>query len=399
MYKTKYFSALTAMLGIISTLVLTSCDTNPNSTTDTYYIVSDGTSVSANEEEAQHAPAKFMYDDMTTLYGYNQLSDRQKEIYDDVVQRLSHFEPTIPLEASSEEMEKILELIRIEQLSFSHVVGRSIGDFNTETQKYDINIEYRFTDVQLEQMNYEVVKKADSIMLGITDDMTDYDKLKYFHDYLITNTESNVNDEYSDTMYGTLIRKKALCEGYAKTFSYLCNRAGIKNLIVTGYTGVAHMWNMVKLGDKWYHVDVTWDNPDKRISEYFPDLIQYQYLLTTDDVIENHRNIDRDLFIPPVADDLSMSYFEQEDLNPANYDELLDLFNKRLPIVKDTKQKYMLLKFNSTDMYAKIVKLLTTPDDKNMCVIDYYSQRNGMRITLTDYYSMDRVLLLIFYYE
>ncbi len=397
MIKNKCFAVLLSLVS--SVILLCSCDNTKPPEEGTYNVVSGGTSVTVTEESSpDYNTPSFTFDNMTTQYGYYQLSDSEKEIYNKIVESLSNFEPKIPLDCDAKTFEKILELIRIEQLSFSQVVDRSIGDFDSDAQKYNVDMQYRFTSVQIEQMNFEVQKKADEIMQGIKDDMTDYQMLKYFHDYLITNCESSTDDEYADTMYGTLIRKKALCEGYAKTFSYLCNRAGIPNMIVTGYTGVAHMWNMVQLDGKWYHVDVTWDNPDSRISEYFPDLILYQYFLTTDDVVENYREIYANLFTPPKADDQSMTYFNKENFAPEDYDDTLQILNKILPNVKGKNKRYMMLKFDSNDMYFRVYGLLTKPDENGKCVIDYYSAQNQIKITMTDYYSMDRIILFVFSY-
>lgn len=397
MSKNKYFAVLLSMASSIA--LLCSCDNTKPPEEGTYNVVSGGTSITVTEEKSpDYNTPSFTFDNMTTHYGYYQLSDKEKEIYDQTVENLSRFEPHVPLDCDAKTFEKILELIRIEQLSFSQVVDRSIGEFDSDTQKYNVDIEYRFTPVQIEQMNFEVQKKADEIMQGITDDMNDYQKLKYFHDYLIINCESSTDDEYGDTMYGTLIRKKALCEGYAKTFSYLCNRAGIPNIIVTGYTGVAHMWNMVQLDGKWYHIDVTLDSPDARISEYFPDLILYQYFLTTDDVVENYREIYTNLFAPPNAEDTSMTYFNKENFAPDDYDDTLQILNKILPNVKAKNKHYMMLKFGSNDMYFRVYGLLTKPDENGKCVIDYYSAQNQIQITMTDYYSMDRIILFVFSY-
>lgn len=52
---------------------------------------------------------------------------------------------------------------------------------------------------------------------------------------------------------------KVVCEGYSKAFQYLCDLSGIECYTVSGYAdGGRHMWNIVVLDGKSYHVDVTW---------------------------------------------------------------------------------------------------------------------------------------------
>ncbi len=55
---------------------------------------------------------------------------------------------------------------------------------------------------------------------------------------------------------------KVVCEGYSKAFKYLCDKSSLACILVTGTMDGGkgagnHMWNIVKLGDKNYLVDVT----------------------------------------------------------------------------------------------------------------------------------------------
>ena len=44
---------------------------------------------------------------------------------------------------------------------------------------------------------------------------------------------------------------------------------GIENYTLSGTAGnQQHIWNVIKLGDDWYQVDVTWDDPVGSPSEY-----------------------------------------------------------------------------------------------------------------------------------
>ncbi len=59
-----------------------------------------------------------------------------------------------------------------------------------------------------------------------------------------------------------------ICTGYSKAFKVLCDRLYIPCRLVSGNSKSAfsskygrHMWNAVKIGDPWYSVDVTWNDP------------------------------------------------------------------------------------------------------------------------------------------
>ncbi|MDO4283339.1 MAG: DUF4358 domain-containing protein [Clostridia bacterium] len=117
----------------------------------------------------------------------------------------------------------------------------------------------------------EVAKKV--INQEIKDNMTDYEKELAIHDW-ITNWSSfdysvfdrsgNNLKEGSDTPYGVLIEREAMCHGYSSTFKLFMDMLDIECITVFGTpnsNGVEHSWNMVKLDGEWYCVDVAWDDP------------------------------------------------------------------------------------------------------------------------------------------
>lgn len=64
-----------------------------------------------------------------------------------------------------------------------------------------------------------------------------------------------------------LNRKMAVCDGYAKLFKTLCDYAGLKSEVVTGYAKTNygnndfrtnHSWNAVYIDSTWHLLDVTW---------------------------------------------------------------------------------------------------------------------------------------------
>ncbi len=57
---------------------------------------------------------------------------------------------------------------------------------------------------------------------------------------------------------GALVDGVATDHGYAKTFQYLCNAAGLDSLFVWATSQSYHAWNMVNLYDEWYCIDVSW---------------------------------------------------------------------------------------------------------------------------------------------
>lgn len=73
------------------------------------------------------------------------------------------------------------------------------------------------------------------------------------------------------TAYGALVEGKAVCEGYARAAQLLLNTFGIEATLVIGtdQTKSDHMWNLVKIDGKWYHLDLTWDDDDAAYYHYY----------------------------------------------------------------------------------------------------------------------------------
>ncbi len=110
------------------------------------------------------------------------------------------------------------------------------------------------------------------------------DRLKAVHDWLTKNNAYNEDalkpdnknsDGYLDTTPWEAISAltnegnlNPVCEGYARAFKLICDALDIPCVLVSGRAGVTesnrepHMWNYVQMEDnKWYAVDVTWDDP------------------------------------------------------------------------------------------------------------------------------------------
>lgn len=113
------------------------------------------------------------------------------------------------------------------------------------------------------------------------------EQIKIVHDYLVDTVEYDLeagSNIYN--IYGTLIDKRAVCEGYARAFKYILDDLEIPTIIACGLAknsaGVTetHAWNYVQLENgQWYAIDVTWDDPVIIGSGIISDSIKYQYFL------------------------------------------------------------------------------------------------------------------------
>lgn len=96
-----------------------------------------------------------------------------------------------------------------------------------------------------------------------------YEQILQVHDFLVDTVEYNSDSisGISHSIYGALVTKVAVCDGYSKAFKFILDNIGISCVEVCGIAQNSagdienHAWNDVLINGKWYAVDVTWDDP------------------------------------------------------------------------------------------------------------------------------------------
>ena len=124
-----------------------------------------------------------------------------------------------------------------------------------------------------------------------------YYDIKMVHDYLVDNVkyDKTISKNNIYDIYGVLVNNEAVCEGYAKAFKYLLDGLEIPSIVVSGKArnseGKAenHAWNYVQLDNKWYAVDVTWDDPVIIGNGKLTKELKYKYFMKGEEIFkEDH---------------------------------------------------------------------------------------------------------------
>ncbi len=139
---------------------------------------------------------------------------------------------------------------------------------------------------------------------------TNYEKIKYVHDYLVKNvqydhtaadeadnpTKMSAKSEQSCTAYGALVNGWAICCGYSEAFQLLMHSLGIPCDVVIGYAGGGlHEWNAVYINGVRYMLDATWDDPDGATRMY------YDYFLISTNTLQKTHQVKDQQFTYPVC--------------------------------------------------------------------------------------------------
>ena len=136
-------------------------------------------------------------------------------------------------------------------------------------QCVEIDLKYNSTAGDLESAKQSFEEAAQSLLAGAASLSSDYEKEKYVHDALAAAVTYDLTADMNQSAYSALVNGKSVCAGYARACQYLLQQLGIPCYYCTGYSGGDHAWNIVKLDDGYYNMDVTWDDASTLRYDYF----------------------------------------------------------------------------------------------------------------------------------
>ena len=212
-------------------------------------------------------------------YYYYRLNDTEKAIYARLFKGVQSHAPEIRLDGEKLEanaVEKAYRAITLDNplLYYLGKLEYAIDDSGVTMKPcYDCRPE------TVAENNKNIQKSVKQIFSRLDmNHLDEYEKEKRIHDYLVTHTDYDYEALDTDkrervlaahSIIGIFSRQQAVCEGTAKACKLLLNVANIKCLVVTGKAthprdGMAdadssHAWNIVRIGNRSYHLDVTWD--------------------------------------------------------------------------------------------------------------------------------------------
>ena len=163
-----------------------------------------------------------------------------------------------------------------------------------------LSIDKIYSEEEITLLNNEIDKIIEE---NIKPNMTDKEKIKAFHDYIVNHTkydseyiELDKSDLYSPShsAIGVLVNHKALCGGYTDIMSIFLNRLNIPNYKISTDN---HIWNLVNIDGKWLHLDATWDDPVLDTGE---ELILDKFFLITTEKLKSfkteYHSFDKNIF-------------------------------------------------------------------------------------------------------
>ena len=223
---------------------------------------------------------------MSTNYYRTRLDTAQKEAYDILVNGIYNMVHKVRLPLlSNNKLSDTVNAVCDDHPDFFFLYRRGAVGKGSEKNSGD-DVYYRYADHIDYPLRYDFSPEKTRLILKkiemITDNLiyqaklagcrTDLGVAAYIHDYLTDNvsyTDRKLSHKRNHCIIGPLVNNECVCEGFAKTYLYMMDRAGIPALMVSGKAGEpgrrggGHAWNMIQIRGRWYHVDVTWDSVGK----------------------------------------------------------------------------------------------------------------------------------------
>ncbi len=225
------------------------------------------------------------------------------------------------------------------------------GSMTKKTSGYETTVFFApdcpLSDGEILSRSAEMEERAREILARCAEGETLWDRLLILHDILADecdyDTETaallladsrNADDAVmqSSSAYGCLCSRKAVCSGYAAAFQLLASRLGAECRRVQGTelsAGAPHEWNIVRFGEDYVHVDVTWDDPiftggseGGRSYDYF--------CITTAEIEKTHRIAEPES-LPPCVSEV-YGYYRRfgYELEEYGFGEVSDLVARQL---------------------------------------------------------------------
>lgn len=152
--------------------------------------------------------------------------------------------------------------------------------------------------------------------------LSEKEKEQFVHDFICENVRyDKLKKAYSHEIIGPLGQGVGVCEGIAKSVKILCDALGIWCMIAVSEANpeknikYRHAWNIVRIGGKYYHLDVTFDN--SLSSEHG---IRYDYFNLSDaQIFRDHEPV---IWHVPACEDGDHTYYREKKVSFTKYEEV-----------------------------------------------------------------------------
>ncbi len=321
-------------------------------------------------------------------YHYDQLDSPEQEVYSERLTALqareNHAEvDIIPEDSLMKIFSGILydhpEIFWIDNsVSFSY-------SSNVTSDRYEIGFEFTDDVSDIDTQAAAIEAAVSPVVAQIDSIADDYDKVTWIYEYLTKTVTYKAKAENSQNIRSTFLNHETVCAGYSLAFKYLCDRVGIPCVVMTGVAGGDfHEWNVVRVGDDWGYVDVTWGDTDDDF------VCTHSYLELTSDEMKRSGHTVTDGYSYPSVTGTGMDYFRRNNLlyGELSTDKLSEIIGEAYNAGKSGVE----MKFDSKDHYTSALAAVSDGSANNAIANVYLS--SGIFNYQTWYLSYDDLYVI-----
>lgn len=259
-------------------------------------------------------------------YCFNQIPSEENEVYRELYARISNYEDEAELYARVP-TDKFWNAYY--SLLADHPEFFWIGDHIEVTQAALTGevIRYKLSVTvpagERDGIKAQLEAAADACIARIDPAADTASKIQSVYEYLIDTTDYVEGSRDNQNIQSALLYHESVCAGYAKSFAYILHRMGLFCTCVSGTIqgGGDHVWNIVRIDDRYYNVDVTWGDPVFAGDEAGQNVreINYNYLLCTDEELAATHTAKATVPLPECSDG-SYNYYRRNGMYYEYFD-------------------------------------------------------------------------------
>ena len=299
---------------------------------------------------------------------YDKLNLNDKKIYDLMKKSFSAFSTTVNLgvKLPDDKVQNIMysvladnpDIAYFDKTEFVVAFDLFKGNYLKLQKCYNPLEAKRRIDQMLEKVK-EITKEIEQMYPD-----SDYERLLFTYSYLQSHFIYDQEEfEYScrtgnsiradsHNAYGVLVNGKGVCDGFSSAFSLIMQNFNIPCSSIFGSTKfnttvpLDHQWNIVKLGNNFFHCDVTLDLDDySSFKEY-----SYKYFCVDDSYAKKTHIWDYKYF--PICESQNMSYFIKKGLLVHSWEQ----FDRLVSIVAKSKKSFFQISLSNNLKFDNSLK-------------------------------------------
>lgn len=302
----------------------------------------------------------------TGLYYYESLPVEEKQIYTEVYLSLKNREEVSVSTLDSEQLDRIYQFVMNDhpEIFYSsgyvctrHTLGEEVREL-TFLGKYDM------TSLEVTEKEEAIALYVQNCFGAMPQGLDQYGQVKYIYDYIIGNTQYNLEAENNQNICSVFVNQESVCQGYAKGTQYLLRQLGYEITLVSGEAeGGSHAWNLIKVDGAYYYLDTTWGDVDYQTQEETAQAmgapeampVNYDYFLITTAQLEKTHVIESPTPMPACVTEAD-NYYVREGLYFTQMDEgkLQEIFQR----ANETDRKTVTLKAANEAVFTELKNTL-----------------------------------------